>query len=323
MSDLGQTIPGKAYEYACLQSIVELVTPLRSVIISENSSLRVAHAAWESIPLELKQKMKLSSTAGVKALIELEPKITQDGKDDLELSLQPDKNGQEGDVRDVLIIRRALEWEIGISVKHNNEAVKHSRLSPTIDFGKDWFGLNCSVTYFEQINPIFKTLEGYKNIGLNWGQVSDKDSSVYVPILEAFMAELQRLDNSNPGIVPGRLLEYLLGRKDFYKLISNDYERTTTVQCFNLHGTLNTASSVKKPTIKVRNFGLPAHILYLGFKTKKDGNASRTTIQLVMDNDWGISLRLHSAKTEVENSLKFDIQLTGVPTSLFVNKLTW
>ncbi len=29
------------------------------------------------------------------------------------------KNDEEGDVRDILIIRRDIRWEIGLSIKHN------------------------------------------------------------------------------------------------------------------------------------------------------------------------------------------------------------
>ncbi len=66
--------------------------------------------------------------AGVSTILDLEPLILDDGEDDLELKIQSDDKGKEGDVRDILIIRRGIEWEIGLSVKHNHFAVKHSRL---------------------------------------------------------------------------------------------------------------------------------------------------------------------------------------------------
>tara|TARA_Y100001949_G_scaffold172142_1_gene175692 strand:+ start:7961 stop:8941 length:981 start_codon:yes stop_codon:yes gene_type:complete len=319
---LNQTVQGKAYEYACVQSIVELVSGIRNVRIIHNSSLVVARQAWELLGEELQGTMKKSSRAGIESLIQLEPKIIEDGNDDLELSLQEDRRGQEGDVRDVLIIRRSIEWEIGVSVKHNHSAVKHSRLSPTIDFGKEWLGLPCSRDYFDEIKPIFNRLQELKSINLRWSDIADKEQTVYIPLLSAFMSELVRLTNDNPGIVPARLLEYLLGRKDFYKIISNDSSRFTTLQCFNLHGTLNTASSSQQPSLRVRGVEMPSKIYHLDYKDVR-GAPSLTTVQLVMDNNWAVTFRIHNASTMVEASLKFDIQLTGVPSSMFSNSVSW
>ena len=55
--------------------------------------------------------------------------ILDDGDDELELIIQSDDKGKGGDVRYVLIIRRGIEWEIGLSVKH-------SRLSKNLIFTK-------------------------------------------------------------------------------------------------------------------------------------------------------------------------------------------
>lgn len=81
--------------------------------------------------------MRKSATVGIKTIIEMEPKIVEDGSDDLTIFLQPDNIAKTGDIRDVIIIRRDIKWEIGISVKHNHAALKHSRLSQHIDFGKN------------------------------------------------------------------------------------------------------------------------------------------------------------------------------------------
>ena len=52
---------------------------------------------------------------------------------------EKDGQGVKGDVRDIVIKRKNIEWEIGLSIKHNHDAVKHSRLSHKLDFGNEWF----------------------------------------------------------------------------------------------------------------------------------------------------------------------------------------
>lgn len=320
---LGQTTLGKAYEYACLLTLYELVSGVCAVKIVQNSSLDVAKGYWNQLPDTTKEEMHQSALAGLQKLLDLEPKIMESGDDNLEILLQMDSRGQQGDVRDLLIIRRSLNWEIGISVKHNHEAVKHSRLSPTIDFGKEWFNLPCTQQYFADIRPVFSLTDALKASGTKWSELPEKNAKIYIPLLRAFMNEIRRLDEVNPEMLPARLLEYLLGRYDFYKLIAYDDTRTTRLQCFNLRGTLNTAAALADPKAKVERIALPRFIHHLDFSRGVSGGHSETTIDLVMDANWAVTLRIHSASTNVESSLKFDIQLTGVPAKLFNFSTHW
>lgn len=48
-----------------------------------------------------------------------------------------------GDVRDIVIKRKDIEWEVGLSIKHNHDAVKHSRLA--ISWILEMSGLKCHV----------------------------------------------------------------------------------------------------------------------------------------------------------------------------------
>lgn len=317
-----QTTYGKAYEYACVISFEDELGKFRRVEVVDNSSLIIAKERWYSLTEEQQHKMLLSAKAGVKTLISMEPKMVEDGSDALQLLIQPDLKGQSGDVRDVLIIRKSIDWEIGVSVKHNHTAVKHSRLSMTIDFGKEWFGIPCSNDYFNDITPIFDKLKIYSASGIVWNKLDNKIDDIYKPLLNAFQKELLRLHYDNEKTVPGKLLEYLLGRKDFYKLISDDLQKITIVQCFNLHGTLNKASAQKKPSLKTHKIKMPNNIYFFDYKQTVDGE-SDNTLQLVMDEDWAVTFRIHNASSIVEPSLKFDIQVTGVPSGLFAHHSEW
>lgn len=304
-----------------MTAIRDLIIGVRPVVILENSSVAVARNAWSSLENELRETMKVAARAGVDSLVQLEPKMS-DGQDTLELTLQEDARGQEGDVRDIIIVRDSINWEIGISVKHNHTAVKHSRLSATINFGRDWFGLDNTETYISDVRPIFTRLTELKGRGALWSSIPDKEESIYIPLLRAFMDEVIRLNEANPGVVPGSLLKYLIGRKDFYKLIADSSRRTTVLQSFNLNRTLNTASESWQPVLKVGNVELPTRILHFDFRESQTGLSS-TTVELTLNNGWTVRFRIHNASSKVEPSLKFDIKLHGVPSDMFSNSVSW
>jgi hypothetical protein len=260
-----------------------------------------------------------SAIAGIKTIMEMEPKIEEDGNDKLTISLQPDYAAQSGDVRDVLIIRRSIEWEIGISVKHNHAALKHSRLSKKIDFGREWFNINCSDNYFNEIAPIFDKLLLLKEEQKKWSEITNKSETIYFPILNAFMTELLSLYKKHMSLVAERLVIYLIGSngKDYYKMIHRNNNKVK-IQPFNIYGTLNKKSTNKEPGIKHRRIKFPTRIIDLSLKKK-----SKTTVVLTMDHGWAITFRIHNAESMVVPSLKFDIQLLGQPAELYYKEVDW
>ena len=251
-----------------------------------------------------------------KPFFDFEPLILEDGDDQLDLKIQPDSEGESGDVRDILIIRRNIQWEIGLSIKHNHFAVKHSRLAKTLDFGEKWFGVKCSDQYWKDINPIFTYLEEEKKKRSKWSDLPDKENDVYIPLLQAFVDELQRSNYANPDI-PKKMVEYLLGEFDFYKVISVDNKRMTQINTFNMHGTLNKPGK-HKPKDTAPIVPLPTRIVSLDFKPN-----STNTVELYMDGGWQFSFRIHNAATKVETSLKFDVQIVGMPATIITINCMW
>ena len=134
----------------------------------------------------------------------------------------------------------------------------------------------------------------------------------------AFLNELQRLASEVRNEIPSKLLNYLIGRHDFYKIITLEQRKTTQVQAFNVNGTLNKRSQADVSDTKIPLLRLPSKFLDITFK-----NGSNSTIIVTCDNGWSLSFRIHNASTKVENSLKFDIQLIGIPSSLYVNQQLW
>ncbi len=311
------TSTGKAFEYACLETLRNALDG-QEVRVEHNQAYVVARNFFDQEDQESQNEMILAAEAGLRIISRLEPQIHNGlNNTPIYLSLQEDAQGMAGDVRDLLCIRLQNEWEIGISCKHNHSAVKHSRLSQTIDFGLQWFGIPCSRQYFEEITPIFDELKRLKTIRATWRDIADKDIRVYRPLLTAFITELQRLYDQNGEVIPNRLLSYLIGRHDFYKLIDKSSRRSTHIQAFNMFGTLNRNAG----QVRVNNVPrtpLPQAIYNMDFN-----QSSNNTISIVCNNGWTVSLRIHNASTNVEPSLKFDVNLIGVPQDLFSHDEPW
>ena len=313
-----QTINGKAFEYSLLKEFSERLKILTTVSVVENDPYKTALKCFLSFSEKEQSHYILVASFAVNFLIDIEPRLSNGigDKDILQLEILSDKEGQIGDVRDVLAIRSSQKWEIGVSAKNNHRAVKHSRLSKDIDFGQKWLGLPNSVTYFSEITPIFSFLEEKKTNDKNakWRSITNKSDTVYIPILNAFKKELEKLNNENPEIVPGKLVRYLIGSNDFYKIIKG--KNKVEIHAFNLYGSLNQALNENKPKAKVTKVKLPDRLIEVVFK-----NNSKTTLLITLNEGWQFSCRIHSAKSNIETSLKFDVNLVSTPHSLFTNQL--
>ena len=307
---------GRAYEFITLLTLHAEISKIRKAVIIENSSFFAARNAWELMGSLMKNYLKVSAESFIPEIFNLEPLILEKSNDTVELLIQKDVKGEDGDVRDILIVRSGIKWEIGLSMKHNHFAVKHSRLSPNIDFGKKWYGHKCSDCYWNSVNPIFHQLQIWKDKRVKWNEIPNKDERVYVPVLKSFMEEIKSAYLHHKDL-PRKMTEYLLGEYDFYKIISIDSQKTTSIRAFNLYGTLNKPSKMKA-TGNIPKTVLPTRIVSLDFKPK-----SKTTLELYMDNGWQFSFRIHSASTIVENSLKFDVQSIGMPTTILTINCKW
>ncbi len=314
-----QTKTGKAFEYALLKEFYErLKSNHNNIIIVESNQYETAKSCFKSFSGEEQGLYSLVSSAAINFLVDIEPRLANslNPDDTLQLEIVSDSEGQIGDVRDVLAIRLLQKWEIGISAKNNHRAVKHSRLSQSIDFGKKWIGIPCSTNYFNEIKPIFDFLAKLRSEDKNtkWTSINEMHKSIYVPLLNAFKSELERLDKENPNIIPQKLVEYLIGNKDFYKVIKGNNK--VEIQAYNLHGTLNQPFEKIRPKAKIQKLKLPTRLIEIVYD-----NDSDTTLIVSLNEGWQISFRIHNASSRVEPSLKFDINLISAPHTLFHNHI--
>ncbi|GAA8258882.1 hypothetical protein HpBT157_13520 [Helicobacter pylori] len=304
---------GRAYEYAWCLALEQKLSVFKKVIVDKQNGFNACYRAYESLEKSLQERYLESAKQGVLLLLDCEPllsEVIESSQNEIVLSLQKDKLGEIGDIRDILIYFD--RFCIGLSIKHNHDALKHSRLSKNLDFGEKWLGVGVSQNYKDTIKPLFERLENAKKEGMLWRDFPNKEQEIYAPLLQAFKKEVLRIDEDEKNKVPQKMVEYLLGKYDFYKAILLEREQKTKLETYHFNNTLN--RSVKnKPKRIIPLSKLPTRMIYFDFKPK-----SFNTLELVLDEGWSFSLRIHNASSRVEPSLKFDIKLLSKPESVAV-----
>lgn len=293
-----QTETGRAFEWA----VGNAVTSLVGCQLIESNFSKLAKLCYEDkISGKKRDAFDVAAELAVRHILGKE-KIERDPRATLEFN--SDKAGQKGDVRDVILNYSGKS--IGISCKSNHEALKHSRLSAKLDFISKW-DLNdagCSAEYWDQIKPIFSELASIrKNSDRTalWEDLESKPERFYWPLLDAWEQEINRVICANPDKEADfckRLMTYLIGRFDFYKVMCKGSKRVE-IQAFNFSGNLSTRKTNFPTAINVIN--------------KKNGGVHSKTI--VFNHGFSINFRIHNASSKVESSLKFDINAIGLPAN--------
>lgn len=284
-----QVESGHAFEYGIACAFHRLYT---SSVLTDDSFTRRAKDSFVNCSSREQSKIVKASDEIAAFLVAHDNNLRI--RDDYSIRLQSDMRGVVGDVRDVIITRSNLE--VGISAKNRHTAVKHSRLSEKIDFGRDWFGVPCNPEYFHQIVPIFRELRTLKRQGVLWRDLENKVGRFYIPILLAFKDEAERLCKNQD--MPKRMVEHLMGKFDFYKIIKENGD--VSVKSFNMHGTLGWGKRIKLPTRLIE---------------AREKDDSDNTMIFTFDEGWQLSFRIHNASSAVEPSLKFDVQIIGLPNA--------
>ena len=299
-----QVVNGKAFEFSVALALAEAL----GVGITESPSSVIASQSYEFVSDSLRQRFDRASRKVAEHILEKEKKFLE--KKPNAIWLPSDAVGQKGDVRDLVIATE--NGDIGISCKTNHDAFKHSRLSGKADFVKSW-GLDsagCSSDYWSEVRPIFDVLRQIRkssNGNARWENESDVPGRFYWPVLDAFEREILRLDaaSSSEAGVASKLVTYLIGIKDFYKVTV----RPTVVelQGFNLGGTL-----------AVTRTRLPNQII--GIDKLNGGKYSKT---IRFNRGFTFNFRIHSASSRVEPSLKFDVTAISLPPNeVYTNHIT-
>ncbi|MFK5706281.1 HaeIII family restriction endonuclease [Ligilactobacillus sp. LYQ139] len=313
---------GKAFEYACLSELKRALEHMgKSVTVTQDKPFNTAKSKFLSLIDEQRKNYNLGAAAGIKLLLSLEPNLVN-SKVPLNLSISPDSKakGQKGDVRDVIAVRNGKnnKWEVGISCKHNHEALRHPRITKNLDFGTDWIGVPCSSSFFNNLKPVINTIKNYESQGMIWKKLNTNVKyDIYSKVCVCFKDEIEKLCTNTNQNVPQKLISYFFGSYDFYKIIMDEKSHSTDIQGFNVHGTLGKNYGNIRPRFKVGKTKLPSKLLEIQLKRK-------TTLILDFDNGWSISMRIHNKQNEMKvTSLAWDVKLEGSPTGVFTNTQLW
>ncbi len=309
---------GKAFEYSLAITYFDFLTKHTKVSLIENEELIKAKSNFENLDAEIREKMISAAKRSLGFIIDIEPRLINaiNIKDILEIELASDSLGQKGDVRDVIFLRASSKWEIGFSAKNNHRALKHSRLSHILDFGKQWIDEPCSDEYWKSISSVFDNIKKIKEIDKNakWKEsFKNKHLEVYKPLLKAWRKEVLNM-SENVQEFSQKFVHYLIGYNDFYKIVKG--KTIVEIHGFNINGTLNKPHGKIKAKHKIGKIKLPTRLIDLSFKPN-----TLTTLIATFDDGWQISFRIHSAGSILFPSLKFDIQLVSIPNSLFKTDL--
>ena len=87
-----------------------------------------------------------------------------------------------------------------------------------------------------------------------------------------------------------KMIEYLIGVTDYYKIISHDAKRLTVIRTFNVNGTLGQPAAAKISAITVPVLSLPTRLVALQRKPE-----SNTAAEMYLNNGWQLSFRIHNA----------------------------
>jgi hypothetical protein len=299
---------GNAFEYAGLRMLEKNLTNGQVVHIQKTPKYAKLLSDFDEETVDSQKFLTHAADMAVKRLIEQEPQLTdyRSAQDGIVLSLVPDNKGKQGDVRDILAYRPARGWGVGISMKRNHEAIKHPRISDKIDIGERWgLGAPASDKYMKTMKDLFapyRMIRDYSKKTIKWSAVTWKHD-LYKAALDSVVEELST-KLVTPQAVKG-FKSFMMNTTDFYKMKAD--RDSVRLDAFNFYGTLSTP---KLPE--------PSELLDLEII---ENQGIVDTLKVVLDNSYLLHMRIHSASTWVEPSLKFDVRVAGLPYPAFSHSI--
>ena len=178
------------------------------------------------------------------------------------------------------------------------------------NFGNEWFGIPCSRKYWDAVKPVFDRLKSEKAAGEKWSERTDKENAGYVPMLQAFMDEMDRMYKIDSSM-PKKMVECLIRTSDDSEIVCRDGKSSMVVHALDAYRTLNRPGEIKEPSISIPEKTLPTELIAFKFKTN-----SRNTVEMYLNNGWQLEFRIQDTDAGSEQDFKLDARLIGIPSSI-------
>ena len=244
-------------------------------------------------------KICKSANKAANAIIAREPLLLND-----KTSILVSEDEHPKDHRDI-ILRKTLPdgtiHEIGIAVRWNSVLAKSAKMART-GFGLELFGHHESESWKTDTDGIWSMLESLE--GQPWSSIADKDETIYRPLLDAFIDETLRMTENHLD-APFNFAQSVVGRRDYWEITGGIEAKSVLVRGFALHGYLAAQGDL---SMNENAHRYPTKIVEIGRKDDCTGIA-----EIIMDNGWAFTLRIHGGEGIIRTGLKMDIRFTGTP----------
>ncbi|MBD2057801.1 HaeIII family restriction endonuclease [Oculatella sp. FACHB-28] len=204
----------------------------------------------------------------------LEPQFHVSKQAPITIDRLPDQNQT-----DVTDIRITLPGDtVNLSIKHNHAALRHQRPSTTpihCGYPRNSLEMQQFKQQYQEITRSFMLQTGQAEFfaDLPYPLI---EQSLYTPVCDL----VAQFINAHSHVCTSNLFEYLVGSKDYYKIIVDTHTQKLKIHHF---------ASIQAPT------SLTAIV-------------NRQYVELTLNNGWQIAMRLHTASSRLKKSpsLKFD-----------------
>ena len=280
---------GRAFEFAIVSELARL-SGITLTSRASDAQLR-DRAKFEDLDSYRKQVFQEAAKALVQTLL-------VDGVNSASVDRLSDDEATAGDVTDIRISPTGMHPVVNLSIKNNHHALKHQRppsLMQQLGFAK---GSPQDYEYRTQLQSVFDTfyVASRKLVpgATMFSQLKDVDDEfinrqLYAPVCELVTATLRKYLVND--IVCKTFFRFLVGNTDYIKVV------------------------LCQRRLKLTNFA------QIPTPSGCDANYSRAKpsyIYLAFDNNWQISMRLHTASSRLDEieqipSTKFDTQPMRMP----------
>ncbi|MCC5661730.1 HaeIII family restriction endonuclease [Nostoc sp. XA010] len=269
---------GRVLEYLITEVIIITHPEVSLTVRANNAQLRDASKLTELNSLLLNE---LRLAANALLLLWLNPQFQLSKQPSITIDRLPDQN--QNDVTDICLTSKA--WTVNLSLKHNHTALRHQRPGTTpvhCGYAKN----DPQMQHFKQQYRVI-TQEFMQHIG---------QAKLFAELPPALIEQhlytqvcnlVSQFINSHADTCATKLFQYLVGNVNYYKIIVDTHARTLNIQQF---------AEIQMPTNVI-------------------ATVNKQYVFLSFDNGWEISMRLHTASSQLKNSpsLKFDTKALKNP----------